>query len=211
MKKEPTMTPNTSDSVYNETYHDYLEQLKTMRFDGKEAVLGITLDGDAVVVPYFGQSIRITADGLEDEAGRRPDFSDCVVVCRYLIMCPPFEPKQKEWVAYRDFPDAGPLTVFWADTVEGPLARAYSGRVDALEKASARLGGTGTGMNITCDLRRCFYPLPKMPLLLIFNDADDDFPASASLLFEKRASTYLDAESQAILGHALTDRLLRAK
>ena len=83
-------------SVYQETYHDYLEQLKTVCFDGKEAVLGISLDGDTVVVPYFGQSIRLTVDGLADESGRRPDFSDCVVVCRYLIMCPRFEPKQKE-------------------------------------------------------------------------------------------------------------------
>jgi hypothetical protein len=47
-----------------------------------------------------------------------------------------------------------------------------------------------------------------MPLLLVFNDADDDFPASASLLFEKRASTYLDADSQAIVGYTLTRRLL---
>jgi hypothetical protein len=65
-------------------------------------------------------------------------------------------------------------------------------------------------MDIACDLFRCFIPLPKMPLLLVFNDADDDFPASASLLFEKRASTYLDAESQAILGHQLSRRLLAA-
>ncbi len=204
------MSPNATGSVYNETYHAYLEQLKTMRFDGKEDVLGITLDGDAVVVPYFGQSIRLSADGLTDEAGRRPDFSDCVVVLRYLIMCPPFEPKQKEWVAYRDFPDAGPLTVFWADTVVGPLASAFSARVSTLEKACEDLGGSMPDMDIACDLCWRFTPLPKMPLLLVFNDADDDFPASASLLFEKRASTYLDAESQAILGHALANRLLAA-
>lgn len=204
------MSQTATDSAYTETYHNYLNQLKTMRFDGKEAVLGITLDGDAVVVPYFGQFIRYTADGLIDEAGHRPDFSDCVVVCRYLIMCPPFEPQQKEWVAYRDFPDAGPLTVFWADTVEGPLANTFSGGVGALEKACGRLGGSITDMDIACDLCRCFTPLPKMPQLLVFHDADDDFPASASLLFEKRASTYLDAESQAILGHALTKRLLAA-
>lgn len=197
-------------SVYQATYKDYLEQLKTMRFDGKEAVLGISLDGDAVVVPYFGQSIRLTADGLEDESGRRPDFSDCVVVCRYLIMCPQFEPKQKEWAAYRDFPDAGPLTVFWTDTVEGPLARAFSGRVSALEQACDILGGSRPEMDIACDLFRCFIPLPRLPLLLIFNDADDDFAASVSLLFEKRASAYLDAESQAILGHLLSSRLLAA-
>jgi len=205
------MSQNATGTVYHEKYHYYLEQLKSMRFDGKEEVLGVTLDGDAVVVPYFGQSIRLTADGLEDKMGRRPDFSDCVVVCRYLIMCPLFEPKQKEWSAYRDFPDAGPLTVFWTNTVEKPLARVFSGRVSALEKACDVLGGSIPDMDVGCDLCRCFTPLPKMPLLLVFNDADADFPASASLLFEKRASTYLDAESQAILGHALSDRLLNAQ
>jgi hypothetical protein len=204
------MSPDPGDSVYDQTYRRYLEKLKTMRFEGKEALLGITLEGDTVRVPYFGQILRLTADGLTDEAGQRPDFSDCVVVCRYLIMCPPFAPKQKEWVAFRDFPDAGPLTVFWADTVERPLARTFSGAVGALEKASDALGAGNPDMNIACDLCRQFTPLPRMPLLLVFNDADDEFPASASLLFEKRASTYLDAESQAILGHALANRLRSA-
>ena len=204
------MSENVTGSVYDKTYRFYREQLKTIRFDGKEDVLEISLDGGEVVVTYFGQSIRLTADGLEDEAGRRPDFADCVVVCRYLIMCPLVEPKQKEWVAYRDFPDAGPLTVFWADTVEGPLANTFSGHVGALEKACDTLGGTNPHMDIACDLCRRFTPLPKMPLLLVFNDADDEFPASASLLLERRASTYLDAESQAILGHTLTNRLLAA-
>lgn len=205
------MRANDTDSVYDATYHHYLERLKTMRFDGREAVLGLRLNGDAVLIPYFGQLIRYTGEGLEDEAGRRPAFSDCIVLCRYLIMCPRFAPTQKEWVAFRDFPDAGPLTVFWADTVEGPLVSAFSGAVGKLEKACDALGGAIPEMEIACDLCRQFTPLPRMPLLLVFNDADDDFPASASLLFEKRASTYLDAESQAILGHALSDRLLKAK
>lgn len=204
------MSQKTAGSVYNQTYHGYLEQLKTMRFEGKEDVLGITVAGDTVVVPYFGRPIRLTADGLADETGRRPDFSDCVVVCRYLIMCPRIEPMQNEWVAYRDFPDAGPLTVFWTDTVERPLARTFSRDVGALIKACNVMGGRLTDMQVACDLCRYFTPLPKMPLLLVFNDADDDFPASASLLFEKRASTYLDAESLAILGHALSRRLLAA-
>ena len=104
------MRDTETGSVYNETYYYYLDQLKTMRFDGKQDVLGIALEGDTVVVPYFSQSIRLTADGLRDESGQRPDFSDCVVVCRYLIMCPRFEPKPNAWVAFRDFPDAGRQT-----------------------------------------------------------------------------------------------------
>ena len=202
------MRDTATGSVYNQTYRYYLEQLKTMRFDGKEDPLGITVANDAVAVPYFGRSIRLTADGLIDASGSRPDFADCVVVCRYLIMCPSVEPKPKEWVAYRDFPDAGPLTVFWADAVEGTIAKTFAGHVDRLRRASQQLGGTPAEMEIACDLCLRFVPLPKVPLLLVFNDADDDFPAAASLLFEKRASTYLDAESQAILGHALVNRLL---
>jgi len=202
------MTAETAGSVYDETYRYYLEQLKPMRFDGKEDFLGITLEGTDVVVPYFGAFVRLTADGLRDTAGRRPDFADCVVVCRYLIMCPSFEPRHNEWVAYRDFPDAGPLTVFWSDTVERPLAQRFAGAVAELHGACDALGGEEADLDIACDLCRQFRPLPKVPLLLVFNDGDDDFPASVSLLFEKRASTYLDAESQAILGHMLSQRLM---
>jgi hypothetical protein len=208
--KDAVMSQPTTDSVYDRTYHHYLKQLKERPFDGKEEVLGITVEGDAVTVPYFGQPIRLTTDGLADEKGQRPDFSDCVVVCRYLIMAPPFEPRQKEWVAYRDFPDAGPLTVFWRDTVEGQLAQTFSGQLNKLKAACDVLGRTLPETEIACDQCCCFTPLPKVPLLLVFNDSDEDFPATATLLFEKRADSYLDAESQAILGHALTRRLLAA-
>ncbi len=204
------MSTDASGPVYNETYRRYLDRLKTMRFDGKEAVLGVTLAGNDVAVPYFGRTVRLTPYGLEDEAGRRPAFADCVVICRYLIMCPSFEPKKTNWVAFRDFPDAGPLTVFWADTVEGTLAKAFAGRRDALQKSCDALGGIVPEMDISCDLVRRFTPLPKVPLLLVFNDADEAFPAAVSVLFEKRASTYLDGESQAVLGHMLANRLLAA-
>ena len=36
--------------------------------------------------------------------------------------------------------------------------------------------------------------LPRVPLLLLFNDADAEFPAGSAVLFRKGADTYLDAE-----------------
>ncbi len=204
------MNQTTDQSVYDQTYHQYLEQLSARSLQENADVLGITIENDAAVVPYFNQPIRLKDAGLVDQTGRRPDFSDCVVVCRYLLMAPAVDPRDKTWKAFRDFPDAGPLTVFWRDTVEGPLAQSFSGRIDALAKACHVLGGILPETKIACDLCRCFVCLPKVTLLLVFNDADEDFPAAASLLFEKRAAIYLDAESQAILGHALTRRLLAA-
>ena len=94
--------------------------------------------------------------------------------------------------------------------MEGPLARAFAGKIDGMRKACDALGGVDPDMDIACDLCRRFTPLPKVPLLLVFNDVEDGFPAASSLLFEKRASSYLDGESQAILGHLLSQRLVAA-
>jgi Domain of unknown function (DUF3786) len=46
-----------------------------------------------------------------------------------------------------------------------------------------------------------------VPILLVFNDRDEDFPAHCSLLFERRAEKYLDMECLAMLGWALSERL----
>ncbi len=201
------MNRDTQRSVYDQTYHRYLEQLKNIPFKDEAKALGITLAGDEAVIPYFGEPVRLTPAGLVDESGKRPDFSDCVVICRYLIMACEAKARDKTWVAFRDFPDAGPLTVFWRDAVERPIAEAFAGRIDALSSACDALGARPPDTDIACDLCRQFSLLPKVPLLLIFNDKDEDFPAAASLLFEKRADGFLDAESQAILGNRLTIRL----
>ena len=39
-----------------------------------------------------------------------------------------------------------------------------------------------------------FGALPQGPVILIFNDADEEFPAKSSVLFEGRAKEYLVPE-----------------
>jgi hypothetical protein len=52
--------------------------------------------------------------------------------------------------------------------------------------------------------------LPKIPVLLLFDDADEEFPAQCKVLFERRAEHYLDPECLAILGMLLSDFLNKA-
>jgi len=49
--------------------------------------------------------------------------------------------------------------------------------------------------------------LPRVPVILLFNDADDEFPAQSSVLFEQRAEKYLDPECLAMAGRLLFTRL----
>jgi hypothetical protein len=48
-----------------------------------------------------------------------------------------------------------------------------------------------------------FEALPQIPVILLFNDADDEFPAQSSVLFERKAEKYLDPECLSMAGRLL--------
>ena len=91
--------------------------------------------------------------------------------------------------------------------VEHLLARTFSGNLDGLSAAAARLGGVDPGLDLSYDIIRRFHALPKIPLLLLFNDAEEGFPADGKVLLEQRAEKYLDMECLAILGMMLAHYL----
>ena len=52
-----------------------------------------------------------------------------------------------------------------------------------------------------------FEALPRVRVYLVFNDADEDFPADCSILFEKQAARYLDMECLAMIAMVLAEGL----
>jgi hypothetical protein len=128
-----------------------------------------------------------------------------VLLCRYILLCPVEEPHEAEWVSYRDFRDAAPFIGGFENNTERLIAKNFSGRRARLASASKKIGGSHADIDVSCDLKLMFVSLPRIPLLLIFNDRDEEFPAQSSILFEKRAEKYLDMECLAILGWILTD------
>ena len=74
---------------------------------------------------------------------------------------------------------------------------------DALAKACIALGGRLYEAELSYQLKYCFYGLPKVPVILLFNDAEEEFASQCTVLFERRAEAYLDMESLAMLGTTL--------
>lgn len=83
----------------------------------------------------------------------------------------------------------------------------FSGRIGALLDASRKLSGKPCELGVSYDFAMEFRVLPKIEILLIFNDRDDEFPAACSVLFQKQAEDYLDPESLIMVGTAFTQRL----
>jgi len=186
--------------VFDRTYEDYLSQIAGLDFNFIADTLGVKVDGGDVIVPFFGKSYRVSAQGITDSSGQKPHLAICVILCKYLLMCPMIQPLGGNWMAYKDFKDAAPLIQAFSNTVTRPLAETFAGRVAELEASGKKMGGYTPGEEFPYDLCLQFDALPKVPLLLLFNDQDDEFPAQCGVLFEKRTEKFLDMECLAMVG-----------
>jgi len=193
--------------VFKETYQTYLKQITEMNLKSVEIRIGGRVEDGSITLPLFGQSYTISEKNIVDPSGNKPSFDICIILCKYILLCPENLSGQKEWTAYRDFKDAGPLTTYFSNDVERAISGHFSEKLNELSTACKLLGGKEPGMDISYDLAMTFDLLPRVPLLLLFNDGDDAFPAHCSVLFEKRADTFLDAECLAIAGRLLFQRL----
>ena len=190
-------------SIYQKTYRDYLARISEMDFPRTAKMLGLLLEKEGLVIPLFRAPFRVTKKDISGPSSKQPSFEISVVLSKYLSLCPERTPEGDEWTAYRDFPDARPLTNFFANEVEKAIVLAYSGGVKQLEKAAKALGGRSPDIELSYTLSMKIMALPGIPLLLLFNEEDREFQATCSVLFERRADRYLDCESLAILGRLL--------
>jgi hypothetical protein len=55
-----------------------------------------------------------------------------------------------------------------------------------------------------------FAVLPRLSLLLLLNDADDNFPFDGKVLFQRQGEYYLDPESLAMTSGLLAKKLIEA-
>ena len=103
-------------------------------------------------------------------------------------------------MSFKDFKDAAPLIQAFFNTVTLPLADSFSARLADLEIAAKNIGGYPPNDDFPYDLGLQFDALSKIPLLLLFNDKDEEFPAQCTVLFEKRVEKLLDMECLAMVG-----------
>jgi len=193
----------TRSEVFDRIHADYLEKIAKLDFTTTADHLAVSATADEVLVPLFGFNHRISARGVRGHIGQRPSHAAGVILFKYLLMCPQDVPEDTDWVTYKDFKDAAPFTGGFFNTAEKPIAERFAGRLHELETACRKLNGQPAAVEAFSDLAVKFQALPKVPVVLLFNDEDEDFPASATVLFERRAKHYLDMECLAMIGMVL--------
>ena len=193
--------------VYEQTYQDYLSRIAELDLKFTADKLDLQMSGEALIIPFFDKTFKVTKKGIADPSGRQPHLSVSVILCKYLLMCPMIVPLGGNWLSFKDFKDAAPLIQAFFNTVTLPIAESFSTRPADLERAAKKIGGYPPTDDYPYDLVMQFDALSKVPLLMLFNDKDEEFPAQCSVLFEKRIETLLDMECVAMVGMLFSEYL----
>jgi len=194
--------------VFEKIMKDYLLQVASI--EEKEAIgtlLQITVIDDGYRIPFFNQTYTITPDRIIDADGKKATHIVSVILCKYLLLCPRQPSDDISLVTYKDFKDAAPYVGGFRNIAGLPIARHFGNSLQRLEKRCLALEGRSFNTEVSCQLAVKFHALPKVPVVLLFNDADEEFPAQATLLFQKNADSYLDMECLAMIGSTLAYRL----
>jgi hypothetical protein len=195
-------------SVFEKNYEFYLQQIQTISLGDIADHLGVDFIKNEMILSFFGNTYRISQEGILDRYRNRPLYAICIVFFKYILTSPKTIYFESPWTSYKDFKDAGPLVSFFSNDVENAIVNHFSGKIQDLKKACENLGGKMADMDISYDVSMQVTALPKIPMLLLFNDADEEFPAQCSVLFKKNIENYLDMESVAIMGNIFSRMLI---
>jgi hypothetical protein len=166
-------------------------------------------DGGEFVVPFFGQLYRVqwpqgTARRARD--GQEADIATLILLLHYLLEADG-TPMASKWIAFRNLPGGLGYQAAFEGRANRRLAHAFGNDCPGFQAAARAMGAESLSFG---DASFLFRALPRLWMAVVLYVADDEFPASANVLFDASASHYLPTEDMAVLGGLLASRLIKA-
>jgi len=157
---------------------------------------------------YFGHRLQVFKDELRYPPGVTGDPWDAILLYNY-IAAQGREPVAGRWIAYNSLPNSVSKAKTLA-RLEKKLAEHFAGRAAGLKERVSGLGGVMVAVGEDADVQAAFMPLPKVPLLLLFWDAEaeEGFAPQAHWLFDASVTHYLDLEAMLFLVEHMMERLM---
>jgi len=196
--------------VFEQTYTRYLAEIGSIDYLAKAEMLGVEKEGKSLVIPLYNRKYRVSAGGITGGEGEKVPPAVRVILGRYVLHCRGLDSREDDpYKTFRDFRDSSPLISYFTANTNKTLEQTFAGRLPELAEASRKMGGI-LQENPSYDSSFLFYALPKVPVVLNFNDTDDLFPANCSVLYRASAEQFLDMECLAMTGTLLAGRLIHS-
>ncbi|MGQ9598230.1 MAG: DUF3786 domain-containing protein [Anaerolineae bacterium] len=140
------------------------------------------------------------------EKTEEADVVTRILLLHYLLTADG-TPLADRWIAFRNLPGGLGYDEAFQRRAEHRLVQVFGQDPRAFEAAAQALGGERLNFG---DVSFAFRILPRVWLAVVLYVADEEFPASANVLFDAAAGHYLPTEDLAVLGGMLAGRLVKA-
>lgn len=166
------------------------------------------LGPDRIGLRCLGREYIVTyPDGLVLEADGQPTpETEAILLLLYLTESTGRD-LDGRWVAFEQLAGGAGYVASFRGRVVAPLLRAFGSRPKALMPAAATLGGEPLELG---DASVRLPALPRLPLAYVLWGGDEEFPPSATVVFDASVEGYLDAEAVTVLAELATRRLTEA-
>ncbi len=197
-------------SSYDVIYEALLPKLAECNLAESAARFGLNINpnGD-IIINFLKRDYRITNTGVMPLDGKPVNINNRSILIHYVLSQGTGDP------VYLFKPLFRMTTVFSsgdtgkASMMDAPLIKAFGDDIKKLAETIIKLGGKSElskEPNSQCWLLEV---LPKIPVKIIYREADEDFPVEIQTQFDESAPKFLEFECLAFLCGCLVRALIK--
>ncbi|HJW90501.1 MAG TPA: DUF3786 domain-containing protein [Anaerolineales bacterium] len=115
-------------------------------------------------------------------------------------------PPAGKWISFSELPDGRFYHTAFQGYTGKAVAQAYGNDLVAFRRAAERQGGLSRAFG---DAAYAFQAMPRVSLLVVYWQGDEDFTPVCQILFDAAASHHLPTDACAVLGNSLAKILIK--
>jgi hypothetical protein len=197
--------------AYKKTFDLACERLAHISLEEQLPRAGLSLeqDGNAsrIVVPMFQEVIRLSVPGFsfESSEGRNITLTTKIVILHHIIHASG-RPLSGNLIPYEDIPGCRGYAPVFDRRVSRPLLSAFGYSRDTFLEGGLSAGGKTEEFGNASFRLEAF---PRIPIVFILWEGDEDFPPSLRVLFDDTIHTYLPLEDIVVVSKMAATRIMK--
>ena len=184
-------------SGYDSIYLGLIPKLSECDFQESADRLGLECVEGGVQVNFLKREYRITPDGVEPLDGHPVNVNNRSVLLYYLLSKGTGNP-ENSYILFESIPRVISGLDLQNRLMSTPLERKFGSDYIKFSEAAVKLDGIEEDSQSGKHSWK-FDVLPKIPLKVVFYEADNEFPANIQIMLDKTSLKFLEFECLAFM------------
>jgi hypothetical protein len=158
-------------------------------------------------LPFLKETYRITYPGGEVTGEQGETNIIYQILYLHYLSDASGMPLKGEWISFKELPGGQIYITPFQNRAVKPFSKIFGSQPENFTRAAEKLGGEKARYG---DLSYILPVFPRVPVMLVLWQGDEEFPPAGTILFDATAGSYLPTEDYAMLSGLLVSKLKAA-